>query len=109
MSESIQYESGREGARTIRVWDPLVRLIHWSVVLGILLNAALTDPEGLLHEYVGYAVLGLVLCAWPGAPLGRRRPGSRHFRSARMLRSDMCVTPSGATGRFTCRTILWAR
>lgn len=66
MSESIQYESGREGARTIRVWDPLVRLIHWSVVLCILLNAAVTDPEGLLHEYVGYTVLGLVLLrlAW---------------------------------------------
>ncbi|WP_170439012.1 cytochrome b/b6 domain-containing protein [Ruegeria arenilitoris] len=66
MSEFIQYESGREGARTIRVWDPLVRLIHWSVVLGILLNAAVTDPEGQLHEYVGYAVLGLVLLrlAW---------------------------------------------
>ncbi|SDE30969.1 cytochrome b/b6 domain-containing protein [Ruegeria marina] len=52
---------GRPGARKYRVWDPLVRITHWGVALGVLLNAALTDPEGTLHEQVGYVVLGLVV------------------------------------------------
>lgn len=52
---------GREGARDIRVWDPLVRLTHWGVALGVLVNSALTDPDGALHEQVGYGVLALVV------------------------------------------------
>lgn len=52
-------ESGRQGARTIPVWDPLVRLIHWSVALGVLINS-FSDGEESLHEWIGYAVLVLV-------------------------------------------------
>ena len=48
-------------ARAIAVWDPLVRLIHWSLALTILTNGAFTDPEGKLHESVGYIALGLVV------------------------------------------------
>lgn len=54
-------EGGRDSARLVRVWDPLVRVIHWSVLLGVLLNAIITDPDGDLHEIVGYAILGLVV------------------------------------------------
>lgn len=54
------HNSGRPVARDIPVWDPLVRLIHWSVTLAILLNAVFTDPEGELHVWVGYVALGLV-------------------------------------------------
>ncbi len=61
MSVSDVLDSGRDSARTVRVWDPLVRLIHWTVVVGILLNSVVTDPEELFHQYVGYAILGLVV------------------------------------------------
>lgn len=27
------------------VWDPLVRLIHWSVAGAVLLNGVFTDPQ----------------------------------------------------------------
>ena len=52
--------SGRANARDVPVWDPLVRLIHWSLALLILLNGAILDDESKLHEWVGYAALGLV-------------------------------------------------
>lgn len=55
-----QSNSGRTSARDIAVWDPLVRLIHWSLALTILLNGAFTDDESKLHEWVGYVALGLV-------------------------------------------------
>lgn len=53
--------SGGASPRIIPVWDPLVRLIHWSLALVILLNGFVTDPEGDLHETLGYAALALVL------------------------------------------------
>lgn len=51
---------GRERVRIVPVWDPLVRLIHWSLALCILLNGFVTDPEGDLHESLGYLALALV-------------------------------------------------
>lgn len=51
--------SGRESAREILVWDPLVRFIHWMVASAVLVNSIVGDGEAL-HQWVGYAVLGLV-------------------------------------------------
>lgn len=45
----------------IKVWDPLVRLLHWSLVLCFAANALLTDPEGNLHQVIGYMILGLLV------------------------------------------------
>lgn len=52
-------DSGREGAREVRVWDPLVRLIHWSLAACILVNAV-SEGEDDLHMWVGYAAAGLL-------------------------------------------------
>lgn len=46
--------------KTVKVWDPLVRLFHWSLVLGIALNGLILDDDSKLHVQVGYAVVGLV-------------------------------------------------
>lgn len=42
------------------VWDPLVRIFHWSLVASFAANALITDPEGKLHRQVGYVVAGLI-------------------------------------------------
>lgn len=47
-------------ARTVRVWDPLVRLIHWGVAGAVLLNATVIEDEGRAHEVIGYVAFGLV-------------------------------------------------
>ena len=60
MSVGTQLESGREGARDVAVWDPLVRLIHWSLALTILLNGTFVEEESQTHEWIGYVALGLV-------------------------------------------------
>ncbi len=44
----------------IKVWDPLVRLFHWSLVATFTANAFFTDDESKLHEWVGYTVAGLI-------------------------------------------------
>lgn len=44
-------------ARTgVRVWDIVVRLFHWTVVTGCVLNLFILDDGGLAHEIVGYTV-----------------------------------------------------
>lgn len=45
----------------IKIWDPLVRIFHWSLV-GAFLVAYITEEDFLtLHVWAGYTVLGLVL------------------------------------------------
>ena len=45
----------------IKVWDPLVRLFHWSLVLAFAANALVIDDDSKLHQWVGYGIIGLVL------------------------------------------------
>ena len=63
--------SGHLGAREIRVWDPLVRVIHWSVALSVLINS-FSDGEQALHHWVGYIALGLVAIRLIWGLLGTR-------------------------------------
>ena len=45
----------------IPVWDPLVRFIHWSVVLGFVVAYVVEDDLMTVHVWPGYAVGGLVV------------------------------------------------
>lgn len=42
------------------VWDPLVRIFHWSLVLAFTLAYLTEDDFMSVHEFAGYVVLGLV-------------------------------------------------
>ena len=44
----------------IYVWDPLVRIFHWSLVLFFTVAYLTEDEQMELHELSGYIVLGLV-------------------------------------------------
>jgi cytochrome b len=43
-----------------RVWDPLVRVFHWSLVACVLLNLFVVDDGEDLHQWLGYAASALV-------------------------------------------------
>ncbi len=51
--------------RRVYVWDPFVRLFHWSVVAGVAL-AFLTEDLRPVHKAVGFFVMGAVVLrvAW---------------------------------------------
>lgn len=45
----------------IRVWDPLVRLVHWALVAGVAANLWLTEEGSAIHQWVGYALVALIV------------------------------------------------
>lgn len=51
--------TGNRRASTIMVWDPLVRLFHWSLAACVL-AAFVVEEGGNLHRWLGYVALGLV-------------------------------------------------
>lgn len=64
-------------ARTVRVWDPLVRIAHWLLAVGVLVAWLTRHSPGTWHEWLGYAVLAIVVVrfawGWCGSPYARFR------------------------------------
>lgn len=84
-------------SKTVRVWDPLVRLFHWGLVAGFVANAFFTRPDKDMHQTVGYVVAGLIAVrlVWGFV-------GTRHARFADFLPSPPAVIEQMrdiATGR----------
>ena len=48
------------GEQSVRVWDPLVRIFHWSLATSFFAAYLLGEDGGSLHQSFGYAALGLV-------------------------------------------------
>ncbi|MBV1788470.1 cytochrome b/b6 domain-containing protein [Marinobacterium sp. D7] len=73
-------------AATVKVWDPLVRVFHWSLVLSFAIAWISADEWQDLHETCGYVVVGLVLFR-----LFWGLVGSRYARFAQFVRHPRTV------------------
>jgi cytochrome b len=74
----------------IKVWDPVVRLFHWSLVVAFAANAFYTKPGRDLHQWVGYVVAGLIALRLVWGLVG-----TRHARFA-----DFLPSPRAALGQL---------
>lgn len=54
----MQPEAGAENGE--RIWDPLVRLTHWTIALAVVLNGFFIDDDALAHIWIGYVALALL-------------------------------------------------
>lgn len=65
----------------ITVWDPLIRLFHWTLVLSFLVAYLTEDELQTLHVYSGYLIAGLLVVRliWGFA-------GPRHARFSDFIR-----------------------
>ena len=73
MAAVAQQTSGRVSAREVAVWDPLVRLIHWSLALTILLNGTFIEEESTLFKCV--ILYFVFLNCWGQSSKSARRKG----------------------------------
>ena len=46
--------------RRERVWDPLVRITHWTIAAAVLLNGLIVEEESLAHAWIGYVAFGML-------------------------------------------------
>lgn len=70
-----------EAGREVRVWDPLVRVLHWSLVVAVALAWVTAEELERAHEVIGYLVLAIVAVrlVWGFV-------GSRHARFSDFVR-----------------------
>ena len=61
--------------QSIKVWDPFVRLFHWSLVACVLINYFIIDDGETVHQWLGYLASALV-----AARILWGFVGSRHAR-----------------------------
>ena len=45
----------------VKVWDPLVRIFHWSLVIAFFIAYFTEEDQLRLHVWAGYTVLGLIV------------------------------------------------
>ena len=78
--DRARYAGGSPRPATVRVWDPLVRLFHWSLVTAFVTAWATGDEVMSVHELAGYVIIGLIAfrLVWGVA-------GSRHARFSDFL------------------------
>ncbi len=50
----------QSGVKTVKVWDPLVRIFHWSMVALFALAWLTAEELDTVHIWLGYAVASLV-------------------------------------------------
>ena len=70
----------KKNPNEVKVWDPIVRVVHWSFMTAIII-AFVSEDWATLHEWNGYAVLALV-----GVRVIWGLVGSRHARFRSFVR-----------------------
>jgi cytochrome b len=66
-------------AASVRVWDPLVRVAHWSLAVAVIGAYALGDDGGKWHEALGYGALAIVAVRLLWGAVGSRYARFRDF------------------------------
>ncbi len=87
--------------RAIRVWDPFLRLSHWSLVIAVVTAWFTRHARGDLHDWIGYAALAVVALRTAWGFTGPRYARFRQFlRPPAVTLAYLRDTLSGSAPRF---------
>ena len=91
-SENAIGSGGATLPEAIKVWDPFVRVFHWSLAALFLAAYVTGDDAGQMHIAAGYAIAGLIALriVWGFV-------GPRHARFSNFVRSPREVLAYLAT------------
>lgn len=103
IEENAALASGPEAAKdtTVTVWDPLVRIFHWSLVALLVLAFATGDESERVHIVAGYGIMALIAFRLLWGLVG-----SQHARFTDFVRGPASVlaylrdTASGRARRY---------
>jgi len=85
----------------VRVWDPFVRVFHWTLALGFTAAWATAEDWRRLHELVGYLAGGLVAARVIWGFLGPRYARFSQFvRPPRAVLAYLKAMATGSECRF---------
>jgi cytochrome b len=85
MTAAREHLDRDSAAGSVKVWDPVVRVFHWSFAAAVFI-ALMSDEDRALHEAAGYAALALILVRVLWGFLG-----PRHARFSSFVRSPGAV------------------
>jgi cytochrome b len=85
LDRTAEAAAASDATATVRVWDPVVRLVHWSLAAAVAVAWLTREGGGIIarvHEIAGYLALALITArvAWGFA-------GSEHARFGSFVRS----------------------
>jgi cytochrome b len=82
----VAAKPGASGRGEVKVWDPLVRVLHWTLVVAFAVAFATGDEVMVLHRWAGYTILGIVAVRLVWGVVG-----TRHARFTDFVRGPSAV------------------
>jgi len=82
MTDIAEHQAVPNKSGEIRVWDIAVRVFHWSLVVCFAIAYVTAEEIDTVHEFAGYAILGLVAFLFI-----RAVDGIRYARFSQFIRS----------------------
>ena len=88
------------GEFSVTVWDPVIRIFHWTVVAGCLANLFILEDGGRAHEVIGYAVAAVLVVRIVWGFVGTRHARFKDFvPSLSRLREYLTLMAQGREPR----------
>lgn len=86
IASNLERSQKMNASAMVKIWDPLIRIFHWSLVAAFAIAYLSAEDASALHRWSGYAVAGLVAVRVLWGVIG-----PRHARFSDFVRAPSAV------------------